>query len=112
MRTGQVPLFAVLVLLLFGVRTTLPKPPSSSSPRSPSDTGHQHSGEGQRAAAGEVPPLWEALCRLNPGYQATPDAMRRDILTRLASHREPACFKDNRGNRFPFDAVGSDCSPA
>src|SRR5215471_11936073 len=82
MRTGQVPLFAVLVLLLFGVRTSLPKSPSPPSPpQSPSDTGHQHSGEGQRAAAGEVPPLWEALCKLDPGHQVTPDVMRRDILS-------------------------------
>ena len=96
MRLSQLPVIGIILALLFGAHAALPGSQQSSGGTAASTQGEKRKVE-KSIPPGQLPPVWEALCKLNPDYGSTSYLLGRSKLeTTTAKDLDPPCLNKKK----------------
>jgi hypothetical protein len=94
MRLSQLPVIGIILALFFGAHAALPgSQPSSSG--NPASTQAEKQKVDKSIPPPQFPPVWEALCKLNPEYGSAAYLSRRSTLETLAEDGDPLCLQEH-----------------
>ncbi|PYV54216.1 MAG: hypothetical protein DMG98_18875 [Acidobacteria bacterium] len=106
MRQSQLPIVGLILAVLFGIRIGFPGSQPSQTGPVPS-TRSEKQRPGKPVPVEEFPPVWEALCKLNPQYGSMSYLSRRKILEKVSpdGYGDPSCLQNERNQRLQLDIL-------
>jgi hypothetical protein len=105
MRQSQLPLWGLVLALLFGVRSALPGYQSSSHQLSLPAAKASSKAPGAQAPSA-LPPIWaDALCKLNPTFGSSRYTLEQTKMQSKDKDKDPACLGSDVLRRLKLTAM-------